>query len=349
METMKAIQFTAPNTAEFNDVPMPAMEDHEVLVRVHYVGVCGTDIELYTGDMNYIKRGLTTYPLIPGHEWAGEVVKIGPNTKGVEIGDRVTGDVSLGCGNCKMCKEGRYNLCPDRGVIGSYKNRDGAFAEYIRVPFKNIYKLPKNVSMKEGALVECAATSAYAVMKSRIKYGDTVLIFGDGPIANLALQAAFANGASRGFVIGSWEEKLELAREIGAEATFSYKKDDVVAEIQKITGGQGVDIIFECSGSTTAVNQSIELISPGGKIVLLSWYDPQEFVTAVNMVVAKDAEIIGVLASPNAFAPTIAQMSRGAIKSEQLITQIYPLEQAEDAIKMIMAKKEYRMKVLLEI
>ena len=349
METMKAIQFTAPFKAEYNDVPIPQIEDHEVLVRVKYVGVCGTDIELYTGEMNYIKRGLTKYPLIPGHEWSGQVVKIGKNTKGIKVGDPVTGDVSLGCGNCKMCKEGRFNLCPDRQVIGSYKNRDGGFAQYIRVPYKNIYVLPKDVDLKEAALTECTATSAYGVLKARVSYGDTVLVIGDGPIANLAMQCAIANGASKAFMVGSWEEKLSIARELGASATFNYKKDNVEEEIMKLTNNCGVDVVIECSGNTSAVNQSIDIVSPGGRIVLLSWYNPQEFVTSINMIVAKDIELIGSLASPNTFAPSIALMESGKIKCQPLITQVYPLSKAEEAIKMIMEKKTFRLKVLLEV
>ena len=346
---MKAIQFTGPYEVQLNDVPMPIMEDHEVLVRVKYVGICGTDIELYTGEMNYIKRGLTKYPLIPGHEWAGEVVKVGKDTKNIQVGDRVTGDVSLGCGNCDMCKSGRFNLCPDRQVVGSYKNRDGGFAEYIRIPYKNIYKIPDNISFQEAALVEGVATAGYAVLKARVNYGDTVLIIGDGPIALLSMQCAFANGASKAYVIGSWSEKLEIALEMGANAAFSYKTPNVLNEIYKLNGNKGVDVVIECSGNTAAVNQSIEAVAPGGRIVLLSWYNPQEFVTSVNMIVAKDIELIGSLASPNTCAPSLALMESGRIDVKPLITQVYPIEKTEDAIKMIMDKKEFRLKVLLEI
>lgn len=344
---MKAIRFMAPEKLEYSDVPTPEIESNEILIKIKAVGVCGSDMELFAGDHPYLKRGVTKYPLIPGHEWSGQVEKVGSEVSGFKAGDRVTGDVSIGCGNCNMCKTGRFNLCPNRGVIGSYKNRDGAFAEYIKLPYRHVYKLPDSISYEEAAMIEPAATAGYAVMKAKVGYGDTVLVIGDGPIGQLSLQCAKAAGASKVFVVGSWDEKLEVARATGADDVMNYKRDDIVSRINELTEGIGVDVVIETSGNPKAFNQSLHTMRPGGKAVLLSIYTAAEFMAEINWIVFKDAEVIGVLASCNAYKPTIALMESGRINVKPLITHKYPLEKAGEAIEMIKDRKECKIKVVL--
>lgn len=146
---MKAIRFMAPETIEVSDIPMPVCKDDEVIAKIAYAGFCATDIELLTGEMVHIKNGNTTYPLVPGHEWAGTIVAVGSKVRDLKVGDQITSDVSLGCGECDYCREGRYNLCPNREVVGSYRNRQGAFAEHIAVPQRHVYKVPENLSLEE--------------------------------------------------------------------------------------------------------------------------------------------------------------------------------------------------------
>lgn len=138
-----------------------------MLAQIAYAGFCATDIELLTGDMIHIKNGFTKYPIIPGHEWSGTIVAVGRDVRDLKVGDRITSDVSLGCGECDECRKGHYNLCPNREVVGSYRNRQGVFAEYVAVPQRHVYKIPENVSMEEAALAEPAATAMYAVSKAQ--------------------------------------------------------------------------------------------------------------------------------------------------------------------------------------
>ncbi|SKC36329.1 zinc-dependent alcohol dehydrogenase [Maledivibacter halophilus] len=332
---MKAARFIGPEKIEYSDVPKPQIEKDEVLIKVKAVGICGSDMELYYGEHNYIKKGLTKYPLIPGHEWSGQIEEVGSDVSDFKVGDRVTGDVSLGCGKCNMCKSGRFNLCPNRVVIGSYKNRDGAFAEYIKLPYKNVYKIPDNISYEEAAMVEPAATAAYGVIKGKVGYGDTVLVIGDGSIGQLSMQCAKIAGASKVFVVGSWDEKLEIAKSTGADAVMSYKKDDVLAKVDELTGGVGVDVVIESSGNIKTVNQSLHAMKPGGKVILLSLYTTPEFMAEINLIITKDAEVIGVLASPNTFKPTLDLMESGRINVRPLITQKFPLSKAQEAIDTI--------------
>lgn len=344
---MKAVRFSGPEKIEYTDVPKPQINDTEVLVRVKAAGICGTDLELLTGDMPHIKNGFTTYPLIPGHEWAGQIEEVGSQVQGFGVGDRVTGDVSLGCGNCEMCKTGRYNLCPNRVVVGSYRNKDGAFAEYIKMPYRNLFKLPETISYEEAALAEPAATAAYGIMRAKIGFGDTVLAIGDGPIGQLAMQCAKIAGASKVIAVGSWDEKLDIARQLAADVVLHYKRDDIVAQVLEYTDGEGADVILETSGNMIAFNQSIKAVKPGGKIVLYSFYSRVEFPATINNFIVKDADLIGILASPNAFGPVLSLMESGRIHVKPLITHRYPMEQISEAIAMIRNKQECRIKVLL--
>lgn len=344
---MKAIRFMQPEVIEYSDIPRPRPKANEVLAEIAYAGFCATDIELLTGEMIHIKNGLTTYPIIPGHEWSGTIVEVGENVRGLKAGDRITSDVSLGCGECDECRRGHYNLCPNREVIGSYRNRQGVFAQYVAVPQRHVYKIPDGLSMEEAALAEPAATAAYAVTKARIPAGAQVLVIGDGPIGQLAAQLANLEGASRVIMAGSWDEKLDIARSCGIAETINYHKEDVVARARELTDG-GPEIIIETSGSNSALNSAVQALKPTGRIVAVSWYNGPVVEVAMNTLIVKDAELIGSLASPNSFGPVLRYMAEGKLKVKPLITHVKPMEELEDVVKMVRAKKEMRIKILLK-
>ena len=344
---MKAIRFMQPEVIEYSDIPRPRPKANEVLAEIAYAGFCATDIELLTGEMIHIKNGLTTYPIIPGHEWSGTVVEVGENVRGLKAGDRITSDVSLGCGECDECRRGHYNLCPNREVIGSYRNRQGVFAQYVAVPQRHVYKIPDGLSMEEAALAEPAATAAYAVTKAKIPAGAQVLVIGDGPIGQLAAQLANLEGASRVIMAGSWDEKLAIARSCGIAETINYHKEDVAARARELTDG-GPEIIIETSGSNSALNSAVQALKPTGRIVAVSWYNGPAVEVAMNTLIVKDAELIGSLASPNSFGPVLRYMAEGKLKVKPLITHVRPLEELPDVVRMIRAKKEMRIKILLK-
>lgn len=345
---MKAIRFTEPEVIEISEVPMPVVADNEVLAKIAFAGFCGTDLDLLTGDMVHIKNGFTTYPLIPGHEWSGVIEEVGKNVVGFKVGDRVTADVSLGCGECETCRSGRYNLCPNRFVIGSYRNKQGVFAEYITVPQRHLYKIPDEIGLDEAALVEPAATAAYAIKRAKIEMGSTVMVIGDGPIGQLAAQLAKINGAAKVILVGSWDEKLQIAKETGIDEVINYHHEDFVEKSIELTGDKGPEVIIESSGNQRAFNQAIKALRPGGKIVLLSWYSDVEIPAMINNAIAKDCDIIGVLASPNSFKAVLDYMAAGTLKTKPLITHVEPLEKIEEMVQMVREKKECRIKILFK-
>lgn len=345
---MKAIRFMAPEQIEYSEIPQPEVKDNEVLAKIAYAGFCATDIELLTGEMVHIKNGNTKYPIIPGHEWSGTIVEVGRNVTGLNVGDRITSDVSLGCGECDECRKGHYNLCPNREVIGSYRNRQGTFAEYVAVPQRHVYKIPEELSMEEAALAEPAATAAYAVSKAAIPPGGQVLVIGDGPIGQLAAQLAGIEGASKVIMAGSWDEKLAIAAQCGVSETINYHREDVAAKARELTGGEGPEIVLETSGSNSALGMAVQALKPTGRIVAVSWYKGSAVEVAMNTLIAKDAALIGSLASPNSFIPVLRYMAAGRLKVKPLITHIRPLKDLPEVIDIIRAKKEMRIKILLQ-
>lgn len=344
---MKAIQFARPEEIVYGEIPRPEVKDNEVLAEIAYAGFCATDIELLTGEMVHIKNGNTKYPIIPGHEWSGTIVEVGKNVRDFKVGDRVTSDVSLGCGECDECRKGHYNLCPNREVIGSYRNRQGVFAQYVAVPQRHVYKIPDGLSLEEAALAEPAATAAYAVTKARIPAGAQVLVIGDGPIGQLAAQLANLEGASKVILAGSWDEKLNIAKQCGIAETINYHREDVAERAKALTDG-GPEIVIETSGNNSALGSAVQALKPTGRIVAVSWYTGPVVEVAMNTVIVKDAELIGSLASPNSFGPVLRYMAEGKLKVKPLITHVKPLEELADVIKMIRAKKEMRIKILLK-
>ena len=348
MDMMKAIRFMQPEVIEYSDVARPEPKDDEVMAEVAYAGFCATDIELLTGEMIHIKTGNTKYPLIPGHEWSGTVVAVGKNVRDFKVGDRVTSDVSLGCGECDACRKGHYNLCPNREVVGSYKNRQGCFAQYICAPQRHTYKIPEGLSLEEAALAEPAATSMYAVTKARIPAGASVLVIGDGPIGQLAAQLANIAGAAKVILAGSWDSKLQIAKDCGIQETINYHNEDVVERSKELTGGEGPEIIIETSGSNAALDMAVRALKPTGRIVAVSWYNGATVEVAMNTVIVKDAELIGSLASPNSFGPVLEYMACGKLKVKPLITQVKPLSEMQSIVDMARAKKEMRIKALLK-
>ena len=344
---MKAIRFMDPGVIEYSEIPQPEIRDDEVLAQIAYAGFCATDIELLTGEMIHIKNGNTKYPIIPGHEWSGTVVAVCKNFRDFKEGDRVTSDVSLGCGECENCRQGHYNLCPNREVVGSYRNRQGVFAQYVAIPQRHLYHIPEGLSLEEAALAEPAATAMYAVTKAQIPAGAQVLVIGDGPIGQLAAQLANIAGASRVIMAGSWDEKLAIARECGIHETINYHNEDVIQRARELTEG-GPEIVIETSGSNVALNMAVQALKPTGRIVAVSWYNGANVDVAMNTLIVKDAALIGSLASPNSFAPVLRYMVEGKLKVKPLITHIKRLEDFQNVIEMIRAKKEMRIKILFQ-
>lgn len=345
---MKAARIFGEKDIRYVEKEKPAIGPEELLVEVKAVGVCGSDVELYEGDHPYLERGLTTLPITPGHEWSGKIVETGEGVEDFSPGDRVTGDVTLACGDCEYCMNGRYNLCPNRIVVGSYRNKEGAFADYIKMPQRHLYKIPDGVSYREAALTEPAATCVYGVKRTDIEFGNSVLVVGDGTIGQFALQSAAAGGAGKVIMSGSYDQKLGVAADLYDAETINRHKHDVVDRVKELTDGKGVDVVLEASGNDKGLDQGLEALKPGGKICLLSIYPQEDLTVDINSVVFKDADLYGVLGSPNSFSSTLRMMAKDELKPEELISHTVALEDAKKAFDFVYNDRENTIKTIIE-
>lgn len=344
---MFAYQLTGPEQGRFVELDRPVPKEDELLIRTHVVGICGTDVEMLRGTMPYFQLGWATYPVILGHEWSGTVVQTGSAVADFVIGDRVTGDVTIGCGRCTSCMAGHYNVCVIKQEVGLCRGKDGGFAQYLTMPARHSYRLPPEVDLDAGALVEPAATVLKAIRKAQFEPGATVLVTGDGPIGLLALQAALAYGAGWVVLSGASTAKLALGRKLGAHATIDVRTTNVTEYILDHTGGRGVDYTIEASGHPQALNDSLTATRQGGTISVVGIYERPIEKLDMGMAVVRDLTLCCSVASPNAFEQTLRLMASGKLDVSPLITHHIDLEEAPKAFELQQQADDSRIKIHL--
>jgi len=341
---MKAFRIHGPLDMPLENVPTPEIGDDQVLVQVAVIGVCATDIELYDGRMPYIRQGLTKLPLTPGHEWSGRVAKIGRNVNHVRPGDPVVGDISLGCGKCVNCLRGAYHLCADRTELGVSREH-GAFAEHLRTEAKNVYRIPAGLSLEEAAFAEPAATCVNAMARTRVNPGDNVAVFGDGVIGFLSAQTALVLGASKVVLVARKSEHAKVAEDLGLTLVDAAKVD-VLKEVPRLLGGLP-EVVCECTGNPTVLDTAVHLTAPGGRINALSITGKELIPIDIDYVVTRDITLVGSLASPNAFPPTLRLLVAGRIKVKPLVSRVFPFAKTVEAFDYVRLRQGPRIKVLV--
>lgn len=345
---MKSMVVYGPKDIRLIEEPMPESKDDDVITEVKFVGVCGTDKSVYEGTIGYLKTGLMKYPIRLGHEWSGIVCRVGKNVTKFKPGDRVCGDNVVTCGKCENCKSGNYAFCENLRALGSVYTWPGAYTQYMCMPEKHMYKLPDSVKLEYGALIEPAATGLYTAVNGRIKPGCTVVVHGTGLIGLVAAQCAKHLGASTVIVTGRKREKLEVARQLGADYTFSWIEEDVTAAILKVTNNKGADSVLESTGAAQVLCASLEQVKSSGTISVIGSYDTLVDGFDADMMVFKNITLTGLNGCPHMFQPMLNMMAAGQIHMEPMVTDIFPLEQAKEALEK-MDQGEKRIKILLEV
>jgi len=340
---MKALLLSKYRSLEIADVPTPAAGAGEVLIRVGACGICGSDVHGYDGS-----SGRRIPPIVMGHEAAGRIAAVGAGVTGLAEGDRVTFDSTIYCGACGFCKRGEMNLCDQRQVLGvscADYSRAGAFAEFVAVPARVVYKLPESISFAEAAMLEAVAVAIHAVSLAEISVQSTALVVGAGTIGVLILQALRAAGCKRVFVSDVDASRLKLAKELGA-ADVLLADADVVAQILQRTGGVGVDVAMEAVGRDETVNAAIASVRKGGTVVLVGNISP-EATLPLQKVVTRQIRLQGSCASAGEYPQAIALMASGAIRVKPLITAIAPLAEGPQWFERLYAREPNLLKVVL--
>ena len=340
MTKMKWANLVTPTEIKLEEAEVPEPGPGEMQIKVKVCGVCGSDVHAYYG-----KHPFVSTPIVPGHEFSGVVSKLGDGVEGFEEGDRVTVEPSLTCGECYNCRHGLYNICRELRVLGC--QAPGAFAQYISVPAEKVYSLPDNLDFDDGALVEPSAVGVHAVRKSELSLGDRVVVIGDGVIGLAIVQAAKAAGAGEIIVVGHHEGRLEIAEELGADVTFIA--GDTVKFIMDNYGPDGIDIVYEAVGVGTTINQAIDIVRKGAKIIVVGVFGKHPE-TKVGLIQDKEIDMRGALMYVQEDYPrTIDLISKGEIDTKPLITARYPLEKVSEAFDLIMTERDDTLKVLLDI
>lgn len=340
---MKALLLSKYRSLEIADVPTPATGAGEVLIRVGACGICGSDVHGYDGS-----SGRRIPPIVMGHEAAGRIAGLGAGVTKLAQGDRVTFDSTIYCGACVFCKRGEVNLCDHRQVLGvscGDYSRAGAFAEYVAVPARVVYKLPESISFAEAAMLEAAAVAIHAVSLAEIRAQSTALVVGAGTIGVLILQALRAAGCKRVFVSDVDASRLMLAKELGA-ADILRADGDVVPQILQRTGGVGVDVAMEAVGRNETVNASIASVRKGGTVVLVGNISP-DVTLPLQKTVTRQIRLQGSCASAGEYPQAIALLASGAIRVKPLISVIAPLAEGPQWFERLYAREANLLKVVL--
>lgn len=349
--TMQALVLPGPGKFEISEVPVPKPGPYEVLCRVGAVAICGSDPEILRGDLAGIWP--PSYPFIPGHEWSGEVVAVGEGVSNFKPGDRVAGEPHKGCGYCRNCLEGRYNLCDNYGCPETGHRHygfvsPGAYAQYNVHSIKSITKMPKEISFREGSMVDTAGVSLHGLELTGVTPGGTVAIIGPGPIGLIAMRLARALGAARIIMVGR-RSRLAAAGNLGADVLVDFEKEDPVEAVKEITNGYGVDEAVECSGAKGTFNQAVRMVKKGGRVSLLG-VPPGSVVEELPFkhIVHNEIAIFGSRADPNATWKVVQLISSGQLVLDDLVTHAFPLQEFDNALDTFVNRRENAIKVVVE-
>ncbi len=311
------------------------------MLKIAYSGICGSDLHAYQG-----KHPFIDLPATPGHEFSGYIEAVGEGVTGFTKGQRVTVEPSLVCGKCYLCKTGRYNICESLRVMGC--QGDGAMADYFVVPADKVVAIPDNLSLKHAALVEPMAVGVHAVRRSKIQVGSNVVILGAGTIGLGILQVAKMAGAKRIVVTDLIDDRLELAKQLGATRVINPKKEDPVKTLLTEKPYEGWDVIFEAVGIETTIRQALDIVRKGGQVVVVGVFGDETKVIMGN-VQDRETEIIGTLMYLRRdFSDAVDYIASGQVQVEPLITSIFPLDDVAKAFQTAM-DGQHQLKVLFEI
>lgn len=342
---MKALVLTEYKKFELQDVPVPALGRGEVLVRVMACGICGSDVHGMDGS-----SGRRRPPIIMGHEAAGVVESVGEGVTAWNRGDRVTFDSTVYCGQCGYCREGQINLCNERRVLGvsceDYR-RHGAFAEYVVLPERILYRLPEGVPFEHGAMVEPYSIALHALRLGRVSLNDTVVVVGAGMIGLALLQAARHTGCRELVAVDVAAERLRLAERCGATRVIDAGKEDAVGVVQGLTGNCGADVAFEAVGMSATVDHTLRCLRKGGVAVLVGNVTPKVDLP-LQVVVTRELTVRGSCASRGEYPACIAMLARGALEPGPLISAVAPLAEGGAWFDRLYRKEPGLLKVVLQ-
>jgi len=351
---MKAAVFHGPKDIRLEDVPEPEIRAGSVKVKVDWCGICGTDLHEYLAGPIFIPpvgspHPITgeTLPLTLGHEFAGEVVEVGDDSTGVNVGDQVAIEPVFRCGECAACRRGATNLCEKLGFYG-LMGGGGGMSEFAVVPSYMLHRMPEGLTTEQGALVEPIAVGLRAVRRAGFKEGQSAIVFGGGPIGAVTVQCLRASGAGQIMVAEVSEARKNKAVELGADVVIDPTEENVAERVRELTNGEGAEHSFDAAGIQETIQTALHSTRKGGTVTIISiWEGPVQI--NPNDIVLSELNVVGTICyTPEDFADTIAMLKDGSIKTEGIITERIPLSDVvAGGFEELVDHKDRHVKILV--
>lgn len=341
-KTMKAIIYYGPRDVRVDNIQVPEVASADVLVEVRARGICGTDFKMYLGTIPYVSK----VPVIMGHEGSGVVAEIGSAVDRVSVGDRVCINPILSCGECYYCSRGADNMCKKYRSLGM--DADGDFAEYVKVPARNVFRLPDRIPFDEGAvLCDALATPLHAVRRAGVVVGETAVVYGVGGLGSCAVQLLRMCGA-KVIAVDVVEEKLKLARELGVDETVNSAEEDPVSRVIELTDGEGADVSVEVVGSKETLEPAIKSIRKGGRVIMIGIYPEKIQFDPIADLQSKEAQFLGVWGWSRSDYPAAIELVRsGRVNLRRLISHRIALSEIERAWE-IFSKEPKKGRIVID-
>ncbi|MDR3645711.1 MAG: alcohol dehydrogenase catalytic domain-containing protein [Clostridia bacterium] len=345
---MKAIVIQRPGEVVYEEVAKPQVRPVDVLVKVRYAGICGTDLEILDGKFSLVSDGLVHYPVRIGHEWSGIVEEVGSQVHDFKPGDRVISDNWASCGECDDCLSGNFRECKNARALGTCNAYDGAFAEYECMPWWHFHIVPDTVPLDAAAVLEPATIANNGIVRSRMTPDSNVLVMGTGPIGLAAVGLLRCKGCKKIILAGRRDNKLAIGRQMGADVLINMTKEDLKESVMRATDGKGADVVLEVSGAIPCVHQSIEVAATNGVISLISFYKTPISELDLNRLVDYCISIVGV-GGQTGVLEVLGYLADGSLDLSPLITHRFTFDQAVDAMRNASQYAETKLKMLVEM
>ena len=344
--TMKTAVRLGIGKMGFEEREIPQVKEDEVLVKLEYVGICGSDLHYY--ESGAIGDYVVKPPFVLGHEPGGTVVEVGRNVKHLKAGDRVALEPGKTCGHCEFCKSGRYNLCPDV-VFFATPPVDGVFQEYVAHEADLCFKLPDNVSTMEGALIEPLAVGFHAAMQGGARAGQTAVVMGAGCIGLVTMMALKAMGVTKVYTVDIMEKRLQKALELGADGVINAGQADAVEEVRKLTDGKGCDLVIETAGTQATTVQAIRMTKKGAAIVLVGYSKSGEMTLPMSLALDKELTFKTVFRYRHIYPMAIDAVAAGKVNLKGIVTDIFTLDEIQKAMDHSVNNKADIVKAVVRI
>ena len=344
--TMKTAVMLGIGKMGFEEREIPQVKEDEVLVKLEYVGICGSDLHYY--ESGAIGDYVVKPPFVLGHEPGGTVVEVGRNVKYLKAGDRVALEPGKTCGHCEFCKTGRYNLCPDV-VFFATPPVDGVFQEYVAHEADLCFKLPDNVSTMEGALIEPLAVGFHAAMQGWARAGQTAVVMGAGCIGLVTMMALKAMGVTKVYTVDIMEKRLQKALELGADGVINAGQADAVEEVRKLTDGKGCDLVIETAGTQATTVQAIRMTKKGAAIVLVGYSKSGEMTLPMSLALDKELTFKTVFRYRHIYPMAIDAVAAGKVNLKGIVTDIFTLDEIQKAMDHSVNNKADIVKAVVRI